>query len=302
MTASRTSPPGPLAPAGDHPDQPTLAGYAAGAVDRVAAWSVEAHLGACARCRAAVSAQEDPARLARNRAALLVRVATGDGRRARRLLSRCGVPDHLLRLLAATPSLRLSWLLSVVGVLAAVTGEAVLAIRLSVGSVGPVGPAAASYAQALVPFLVLAPLLVLATVAAAFLPVFDPAYQLAVAAPLRGLTLLLVRSLCALAAALVPVAAAAAVLPGPGWLPAALLLPSLALCTLALAFSAVLGPLAAAISAATVWVIPVLWVAAARSPLLVLQWHGQVASAAVLLAAAGVLVARRVRFDVGWTR
>ena len=34
------------------------------------------------------------------------------------------IPHHLLRLLGATPSLRRSWLLSVIGVLAVVAGEA----------------------------------------------------------------------------------------------------------------------------------------------------------------------------------
>ena len=55
----------------------------------------------------------------------------------------------------------------------------------------------------------MAPLLVLAGVAAAFLPMFDPAYRLAVAAPFSGFTLLLVRAVSALAAALVPVVGAA---------------------------------------------------------------------------------------------
>ena len=68
--------------------------------------------------------------------------------------------------------------------------------------------------------MLVAPLLVLAGVAAAFLPMFDPGYQLAVAAPFSGFTLLLVRAVCALVAALVPVVAAALLLPGPGWLPA----------------------------------------------------------------------------------
>ena len=49
--------------------------------------------------------------------------AVGDGGRVRRVLCRCGVPDHILGLVAATPSLRRSWLLSVVGVLAVVAGE-----------------------------------------------------------------------------------------------------------------------------------------------------------------------------------
>ena len=78
---------------------------------------------------------------------------------------------------------------------------------------------------------------------------FDPASRLAVAAPFSGFTLLLVRAVSALAAALVPVVGAAFVVPGPGWLPAALLLPSLALCAFALAAATVMGPRAAAIAA-----------------------------------------------------
>src|SRR6202041_3951923 len=79
-------------------------------------------------------------------------------------------------------------------------------------------------AEVLAPFLLVAPLLVLTGVAAAFLPTFDPAFRLAVAAPFSGFTLLLVRAVAALAAALVPVVGAAFLLPGPGWLPVALLL------------------------------------------------------------------------------
>lgn len=298
MTGSLPGVPGPVAPAGDHPGEDLLARYAAGSVDRVIAWSVEAHLTGCARCRPAVSAQVDQARLARNRLVMLVRVATADGGRGRRVLSRCGVPEHVLRLLAATPSLRLSWLLSIVGALAVVTGEAVLAAYFSAG------PTRLGYldGQLLLPFLLLAPLLVLAAVAATFLPVFDPAYRLAVAAPFSGFTLLLLRAVSALAAALVPVVVAAFVVPGPGWLPAALLLPSLALCAFALAAAAVVGPRAATAAAGALWAVPVLWVAVAHSPLLVLQWHGQVACAAVLLTAVAVLVSRRDRFEIGWTR
>ena len=210
-----------------------LAGYATGTVDSVAAWSAEAHLTACTQCRSALSAQVDARRLARNRSVLLARAAIGDGRLLR-LLRRSGVPDHVLRLMAATPSLRVSWLLSVVGVLATVAGEAA-AVRygwvygpgpgLDVGPAGHHAPMIAcrscwwrhcSCWPGLRPRSCLA---------------FDPAYQLAVAAPFSGFTLLLARAVSALAAALIPVRCGAAfVLPGPGWLPAALLLPSLALC------------------------------------------------------------------------
>jgi hypothetical protein len=288
-------------PAG-HASSDLLVSYATGTAGTVAVWSVEAHLTGCPRCRSALSAQVDAERLARNRSVLLVRTALPEGGRLRRLLCRCGLPDHLLRLLAATPSLRGSWLLSVIGVLTVVAGEAA-AVRhgwIMAGGPGrlPGHPATA----VLAPFLLVGPLLVLAGVAAAFLPVFDPASRLAVAAPFSGFTLLLIRTVAALAAALVPVVAAAFVVSGPGWLPVALLLPSLALCVFALAAATVIGPRPAAVTAAASWALPALLLASAHVPLVIVQRDAQFACAAVLCAAALVLLARHDRFEWGWTR
>ena len=279
-----------------------LASYAAGTVEPAVVWSVEAHLPGCARCRCALSGHVDQQRLVRNRSVLLVRAAIGDEGPVRRLICRFGVHDHLLRLLAATPSLRRSWLLSIVGVLAAVVGEAA-AVRYGwIPSGRPGGLAGYSDPDVLAPFLLVAPLIVLAGVAAAFLPVFDPAYRLAVAAPFSGVTLLLVRTVSALAAALVPVVGAAFVLPGPGWLPAALLLPSLALSAFALAAATVMSPRAAAVAAGVAWVLPALLLATAHVPLLIVQRPAQVACAAVLCASFLVLLARHDRFELGWKR
>jgi hypothetical protein len=165
---------------------------------------------------------------------------------------------------------------------------------------GPVtghpGPAA------LAPFLLVAPLLVLAGVAAAFLPVFDPAWRLAAAAPFSGFTLLVVRAVCALVAALVPVTGLAFAVPGPGWLPVALLLPSLALSSFALALSTVMDPRAAAIVTAALWALPALWLAAADVPLLIVAPAAQVGCAVVLCACAVLLYLRHDRFELGWTR
>jgi hypothetical protein len=302
MTSSLPGPGGPVAGADGHAGEDLLAEYAAGTLQTVAVWSVEAHLTGCARCRSALSAHVDAGRLARNRSVLLVRAALGDGGRMRRLLCRCGLPDHLLRLLGATPSLRRSWLLSVIGVLAVVAGEAA---AVKYGWI-PAGGAArlAGYRdpEVLAPFLLLAPLLVLAGVAAAFLPMFDPANRLVAAAPFSGFTLLLVRSVSALTAALVPVIAAAFLLPGPGWLPVALLLPSLALCAFALAAATVMEPRAAAVTAGVLWAAPVLLLATAHGPLPIVQRNAQFACAAVLCASAMVLLARRDRFEWGWMR
>jgi hypothetical protein len=302
MTSPFPDAAGPVAGAGGHTADDLLASYAAGTVDRVVAWSVEAHLTACAQCRSALSAHVDSERLARNRSVLLVRAAIGDGGRVRRLLRGCGVPDHLLRLVAATPSLRRSWLLSVLAVLAVVTGEAA-AVRYGWVPAGGTGRLAGSAdPQVLAPFLLVAPLLVLAGVAAAFLPMFDPACRLAAAAPFSGFTLLLVRAVSALAAALVPVVGAAFALPGPGWLPVALLLPSLALCAFALAAATVVDPGAAAVTAGVLWALPALLLAATHLPLLIVQRHAQFGYAAVLCASAVVLLARHDRFESGWMR
>jgi hypothetical protein len=291
-----------VAGADGHAGDDLLAGYAAGTVGGVAAWSVEAHLTACARCRSALSGQVDSDRLARNRSALLVRVAVGDGGWLRRLLGRCGVPDHLLCLLAATPSLRRSWLLAVAGVLAVVAGEAA-AVRYGwIPAGGPTGPAGYPDPAVVAPFLLVAPLLVLAGVAAAFLPMFDPASRLAVAAPFSGFTLLLVRAVSALAVALVPVICAAFIVPGPGWLPVALLLPSLALCAFALAAATVMDPRAAALTAGASWALPALLLTMSHLPLAVVQSPAQLACAAVLCAAALTLFLRHDRFELGWMR
>jgi hypothetical protein len=295
MTSSDSAADGTAAWADEHASGELLASYAGGTVATVAVWSVEAHLGGCARCRSALSVYADPERLARNRSVLLARVALPDGGRMRRLLRRWGIPDYLLDLLAATPSLRLSWLLSVLGVLAVVTGEAA---AVSSGWHQSGRPSS----DVLVPFLLVAPLLVLAGVAAAFLPVFDPAYQLAVAAPFPGVRLLLVRSISALTAALLPVAAAAFVLPGPWWLPVALLLPSLALCAFALAAATVISPQAAAVTAGALWALPVAALAMTRAPLLIVQSTAQLACGTVLCISAVVLWLRNGRFELGWMK
>ena len=285
-----------------HADADLLARYASGMIEPVVVWSVEAHLTGCARCRSALSAQVDPQRLARNRSVLLTRAALPDGGRTGRLVRRCGGSDHMLRLLAATPSLRGSWLLSVMGVLAVVTGEAA-AVRYGWIPAGQPGRLAGYPDPAvLAPFLLVAPLLVLAGVAAAFLPMFDPAHRLAVAAPFSGFTLLLARTVSALAAALIPVVGAAFVVPGPGWLPVALLLPSLALCAFALAAATVVSPRAAAVTASALWALPVLLLTMTHVPLAHVASPAQAVCAAVLCGSAVVVLARRDRFEWGWTR
>ena len=114
--------------------------------------------------------------------------------------------------------------------------------------------------------------------------------------------MLLVRAVSALTAALVPVVAAAFVLPGPGSLPVALLLPSLALSMFALAAATVLDPRAASVAAGILWVVPVLLLATDHVPLLIVQRNARFACAAVLCASALMLCLRHDRVELGWVR
>lgn len=304
MTRSLSGAPQPAADAGTgrHPIDDVLADYASGRIGEFAAWSVESHLEACADCRSAVCALVDSGRLARNRAVVLAMTGIPDTGRLARLAGRCGIPEYLLRLLTATPSLRRSWLLSVLGVLGVVVGESVAVRVLWPGTGGPPDSAWLAPAAGLAPFLLVGPLLVLAGVAGAFIPLLDPSYRLAVAAPFSGVTLLLVRSVSALLAALVPVVCAAFVVPGPGWLPAAVLLPSLAVCAAALAAVTVVGPIPAAVGSGGLWVVSVAWSAVVHSSLAAVQGLGQVLCAAVLAAAVLVVFERRDRLEMGCAR
>jgi hypothetical protein len=112
--------------------------------------------------------------------------------------------------------------------------------------------------------------------------------------------LLLVRAVSALLAALIPVVFAAVAIPGPSWLPAALLLPSLALCAFALAATTVVGPTTAVVASGVVWAVLVGWLAVTGSPLESVQAHGQSLCAVVVVAAVGVVVARRDRLEMRW--
>ncbi|HEV2370878.1 MAG TPA: hypothetical protein VGS19_01805 [Streptosporangiaceae bacterium] len=271
----------------------TVAAYLAGELGTVAAWSVEAHVPGCAVCQRSM-AGTDPERVARNRRVLLTRLALPELGLIGRALRRIGVPEHVIRLLSATPSLRRSWLAGMALVLATAVGLAHLLAP------GPAALVSLPASDTLVPFLVLAPLLPLAAVATAFSARLDPAAALATAAPVPKIRLLCVRGTAVIAAALVPTVLAAFALPGPWWLPEALLLPALAVCVSALAAGTVAGMLPGAVAAGAAWVAAAVGTGLADgSPVKAFGPVGQVAALAVLLGAAAFIVARRDRLDFG---
>ena len=277
-------------------DGELVAAYRAGTLGDVAAWSVEQHLPGCAACRSvlagAVDGEADQARLDRNLAVVLTRIGLPEPGPIERMAVRLGVPPHLGRLLAVTPSLRASWLAGTVVVLAAAVGAAWA------------DPASlAGGAARLVPFLVLAPLLPLAAVAVAFGRAFDPAADLATAAPISGLWLFFVRSTAVLASALGPVVVAACVLPGDPLLPLLVVLPALALAAAALALATLTDPGRAAAWAGGGWVALVVVLGLADgSPAAAYNRSGQAVEVCVVLTACALLWARRYALEAGWNR
>lgn len=255
----------------------TLRGYLAGTVSETAAWSVEAHLAECERCRT-----------------LLAQVSAADGGLRQRLdygwaSLAVAIPPQgdvpagtrwreARMLLAGGPAARGAWLVACTIVL-------VLAAALGLGT-------------SRVPWLgVVAPLVPLLGVAASYGSRLDAAHEVIAATPAGGLRLLLVRTASVLAAT-TPVALTAGYVSGYGS-PAPWLLASLALTLASLALGSVLGIERAASVLAGVWIVAVsgafldpLW----RQPV-VLTVDAMPWMLAVAAAAAAVIAVRRESFN-----
>lgn len=259
-----------------------LSAYAEGRTDQPISWSVEAHLMECERCRAELAPVPLAVDLDAAWHGIIDTLDRPAGGPVESVLRRLSVPEHLARLLAATPSLSLSWLVGVVVVL----GSAAIASSLREGGIGV--------------FLVLAPLVPLAGVAAAYGPGFDPAYEVAVAAPFRGIRLLLLRAVTVFATSMALGLAGSALIPGAGIAVLAWVLPALALSVSALALGTYMDPVRSAGGLAAVWLVAIAYATwMTHDTLALFDTAGQVTAAGVAAAAALVVAARvRGRVDV----
>ncbi len=221
--------------AGWHLDADTARRYASGAAGQPFAASAEAHLAACAHCRALLVPLVEAPRLDAIWAEVAERVDAPRPGLIERVLHRVGVGRDTARLLAATPALRVSWLFAVALslVFAALAADA-----------GPRGTLL---------FLTLAPVLPVAGVAAAYGRDVDPIHELAAAAPYSGFRLLLLRAAAVVATTMVLSAVGGLLLPVGVTTAAAWLLPALALTTLTLALSARVPLPRAAVAVVACW-------------------------------------------------
>ena len=262
-----------------HIDDQMLALYMDGRLSEVPAFSLEAHVLACARCQRSVSDGVDSQREEQIWQRLLDSVGQSEPRPGERFLSGLGVPAHVARLVALTPSVGLSWVLSVVVALA-------FAVFASNGSGEPM------------PFLVLAPLLPVLGVAVSYQRRIDPLYEIGIASPVGGFRLMLVRATAVLMASIGVAAVAALGLPEIRF-SAVWLLPALFLTVLTLMLSTVMQTASAAVVASAIWVGGVITAEVITSkPYIAFGATAQLVFAVLAVLLMAALIGRRGSFEV----
>lgn len=222
-------------------------------------------------------------RLAANLDAIMGELDAPRRSRFERGLLRVGVPEPTARLIAATPVLRVAWFaaVGVVMLFAAVAGSE----QWQAGG-------------QLAVFLALAPVVPVVGVALAYGPQADRSHEVALAAPLSGLRLALLRTVTVLLAAVAVTLPAVLASPTHGLLRLAWLLPALATSTAALALGARIGVRRAAGGVAAAWLLLVIVVAQATDDAVApFRLAGQLGAAGIAVAAGLVLAAQRARFD-----
>ena len=267
-----------------HADPALLARYAAEDLDDVRAASLEAHLLACDECRETLVPMVPTAQLDSMWGGIQATLDAPLPGLFERGLVRLGVHDHVARLLAATPSLRMSWF----------SAEA-LALGSAAIAAAHVREASAGW---LFVFLVLAALAPVAGVAAAFGPGVDPVYEIGIAAPMRSDRLLFIRTVAVLLASIAIAGVAALALPGLDRSIALWLLPALGLTLATLVAATWLRPIAAACAVGLGW----LMVAAAASmaaddPLAAFHVLAQFAYAATIGVSLLILAFRHAAYE-----
>ena len=224
----------------------------------------------------------DPARLERNWQAVRAELDVPAPSRIERFVRRLGFSAPLTRVALATPSLRRAWFISVgiVMFVAVVGGDAE-------GTDGLLG------------FLLLAPLIPVLGVSLAYGIEADPAHEIGIATPMRGITLVLTR-----AAVIVTVSAgiltiSALLNPVSGLWAVAWLLPSIALTLTSLAISTWLSPRKAAAATTAGWLLLLLLVrGAATDQLAAFTAPVQVLYLLLAVVAFAIVWQRRDRFDL----
>lgn len=208
-----------------HAEPALLEAYVAGRLDAILGASLERHLDQCADCRDAIRPLTDVQLLEEAWSGVRAGFEHPPLPRLIRVAQRLGLGEPSAILLAATASLRAAWLSS-----------AFVALGFTVAATMATG------GTMLWPFLLVAPLIPVLGVAAAYGPSEDPFEALAVTAPYGRTRLILVRTLAVLVTSVPGACLLGLALPGPAWIAAAWLGPAVAMLSLLLAVASFVGP------------------------------------------------------------
>jgi len=265
-----------------HADEASLRRWVDGTAGPLLGASVEQHLVHCAACRSAVARMVEAPTLEPAWGRVLDEIELPKPGVVERLLVRLGFKPSEALLVAAAPSMRLSWLgglttaLLFVLVAATLGGERGLSL-----------------------FLLVAPLVPVAGVAASYGPSVDPSYEVAAAAPYPMFRLVLFRAVAVLATS-IPVVVLASLLPLGQEVTVAWLLPAAGFVAVVLLAGTWVDTVYAATGVALTWMVAVgLWTRAG-DPL------GAVAPPMLAIYGAGtvlVVVALTIRLrrtGIGW--
>ena len=223
----------------------------------------------------------DPARLDANWRAIEIELDAPRPSRVERLLRSVGIPLHATRLVVATPALRRAWYLAIAG-----------AVLIALTAADPDAPR-----QSVLLFLTVAPLVGVLGVAMAYGPSSDPAHELQLATPMRGLRVLAVRTVVVLAVSSVVITAFTLGNDVTRPFAAAWFLPALAIAAASLAAMTVVAPRRAATGVAVAWCVIVLISQVGSDPLVVFTVIGQMTAAVMALVSTIVAIRRRDTFD-----
>jgi len=222
-----------------HIPEPMALAYVSGEVQGARAASIEAHVMTCATCRSLVGREVPTDRLDAIWADVEELVDSPRRSLAERLLTRVGLPESDARLVASAPSLHLSWLTAIAGVLAFAAW------------------ASQNGDRGLALFLIVAPIVPVVAVAGAYGRWIDPTYEVSVSSSYPTLRLLLLRSTAVVIAAGLLAVVASLLVPD-ARVAAAWILPCLALVAVTLVLSRWLPLLWSAGFVATCYVLPLL--------------------------------------------
>ncbi len=249
-------------------------------VDPTVADSVEQHLLRCGSCRAAVADAASPDLIEASWRALVADIAQPSPAPAgaRGWIGAAGSGGTWLRLIAATPVMALQFL----GLVIVVTAVAVLA---------------AINVETRTPFLVAAPVLVLALVVVGFPPWREPIGEMAAATPLVGFRAFCIRSAVVLGASVLPLAGASLLLPSGSSSAFAWVLPALALAVSALALATRFDPVTVAGGLGLTWLTMTgVWAVVVDAPVEFGRLLGPIAQVtSIVVTAIGVLAVVRNR-------